>query len=161
MSSKNIQQPIGHIIFDHDGTLVKTDVNPYLLFDGIHEILIELKSLGFELYVWTSRPRKSTIESLKKHEIQHFFTELYCYDDGYSKPNPIGLEHLTSGIPKKSILHIGDSLTDLEGARAYGIEVVLACWNSRDQVNKYSNLADFTALNVSELRNIIKGKFNV
>lgn len=161
MGPKEKNMPIGHIVFDHDGTLVKTDVIPYVLFDGIRELLSELKSSGFELYVWTSRPRQSTQESLKKFEIQHFFSDLFCYDDGLPKPNPMGLIHLTKGHPKNIILHIGDSRTDLEGAKAYGIEAVLACWNNPDQVNNYNDIADYSALDLIELRKIIKGKFYV
>ncbi len=161
MDSKNNLTPTGHIVFDHDGTMVKTDVFPYLLFDGIRELLIDLKSLGFELYVWTSRPRRSTLESLNKFDITSFFTEIYCYDDGLPKPNPMGLAQLTEGFSKNKILHIGDSRGDLEGANAYGIEVVLACWNDPSQVNNYNDITDYAALDLSELREIIKGKFNV
>lgn len=161
MGPKENIMPTGHLVFDHDGTLVKTDVIPYVLFDGIRELLSELKSKGFELYVWTSRPRKSTKESLKKFEIQHFFTDIFCYDDGLPKPNPMGLAHLTEGFQKDKILHIGDSTTDLEGAKAFGIEVVLACWNNPNQVDNYNDLADYSALNLIELRKIIRGKFYV
>lgn len=161
MDSKNNPSATGYIIFDHDGTMVKTDVFPYLLFDGIRDLLIDLKTRGFELYVWTSRPRRSTLESLKKFDIDSFFTEIYCYDDGLPKPHPMGLMRLTEGFPKDKILHIGDSRGDLEGANAYGIEVVLACWNDPNQVDKYDDITDYTALDLSELRKIIKGKFNV
>lgn len=161
MCPKEKKLPPGHIVFDHDGTMVKTDVFPYVLFDGIRELLNELKLLGYELYVWTSRPRRSTQESLKKFDIQHLFTDIFCYDDGLPKPNPMGLIQLTQGLPKNKILHIGDSFSDLEGAKAYGIEVVLACWNNTDQVDKYSDMTDYTALNLGELREIIKGKFYV
>lgn len=161
MDSMNNLTQTGHIIFDHDGTLVKTDVFPYLLFDGIRELLADLKSQGFTLYVWTSRPRNSTLESLKKFDIGGFFTEIYCYDDGLPKPHPMGPMRLTKGFPKDKILHIGDSRGDLEGAQAYGIEVVLACWNDPIHVDKYNDITYYTALNLSELRKIIKGKFNV
>lgn len=165
MDKKLNASPSGHIVFDHDGTLVKTDIFPYLLFDGMAELLNDLKTQGFELYVWTSRPRKSTQDSLKRFEIQQYFKDIFCYDDGLHKPNPMGLECLTVGIPKNKILHIGDSLADLEGARAYGIGVVLACWNNPDQVQidkeKYNGLADYYASDLMELRTFIKGKFYV
>ena len=153
--------PAGHIIFDHDGTLVNTDVSPYTLFAGIRELLIDLKTGGFELYIWTARPRRSVLETINKLEIAHFFTDIFCYDDGIPKPNPAGLQKLTGGIAKNEILHIGDSMTDLEGAHAYGIEVVAACWNSPDQVDKYVDIADYTALDLNQCREIIKGKFYV
>jgi phosphoglycolate phosphatase len=159
-SSENIINR-GHIVFDHDGTLVNTDISPYSLFPGMKDLLVDLKAFGFELYIWTARPRRSVLESTKKLDIIHFFSELYCYDDGLPKPHVMGLEKLTSGISKKNILHIGDSLTDIQGAHAFGIEVVAACWNNPDQVNTYQALADYTALDLNQCREIIKGKFYV
>ncbi len=161
MNEKLSSSPIGHIIFDHDGTLVNTDFTPFTLFTGMRELLRDLKVLNFELYVWTSRPRRSTVESLKKQEIANFFTDIYCFDDGIPKPHTMGLKILTDGVPKDQILHIGDSMTDIEGAKAYGIEVIAACWNSPDQVEKYSQLADCTAININDCKNFIKRKFHV
>ena len=161
MNPKEKKHIQGHIIFDHDGTLVNTGTYPFSLFMGVRELLVELKNLNFKLYVWTARPRESTLESLKKLDIENFFSDLFCYDDGLPKPNSMGLHKLTDGIEKNKILHIGDSLTDVEGAKAFGIEVIAACWNSPDQVNKYKDIADFTALNLRECGEIIKRKFYV
>lgn len=161
MNPKEKEKTRGHIVFDHDGTLVNTSVFPYFLFDGMREFLVELKSLGFKLYVWTARPRRSTTETMAKLDINTLFTDIYCYDDGIPKPSTMGLEKLTGGISKKDILHIGDSLTDFEGAKAFGIEVIAACWNNPDQVNKYKDCADYTAANLNQCREIIKGKFHV
>jgi phosphoglycolate phosphatase len=150
----------GHIIFDHDGTLVDTNTSPFILFKGMKELLQDLKSQQFELFIWTARPRRSTIESIKRLDVAQYFTEIYCFDDGIPKPHPMGLAELTNGQPKEKILHIGDSLTDFDGAKAYGIEVIAACWNTPDQVQKYVQLADYIALTIDECRQIIFKKFN-
>lgn len=151
----------GHIIFDHDGTLVNTECSPFILFKGMREFLMELKSLNFELYIWTARPRRSALESIKSLGIASFFTGIYCFDDGIPKPHPMGLMNLTDGIPKNKILHIGDSPSDFEGAKLYGIEVIAACWNNTSQVKNYAELADYTAINLDECLGIIKRKFYV
>ena len=161
MSAKNLDLIPGHIIFDHDGTLVKTDTSQYTLFAGMRDLLLELKSQNYELYIWTARPRQSTLDIIKKMDIAQFFTELFCYDDGIPKPHAMGLIKLTAGIDKKSILHIGDSPSDIEGAKAYGIEVIAACWNRPNQVNNGLAGANYTANSIEECRQIIKGKFYV
>jgi phosphoglycolate phosphatase len=163
MSEKDFENglktPKGHIIFDHDGTLVDTNKSPFVLFKGVRELLQELKARHFELFIWTARPRRSTIESIKRLEISRYFTEIYCFDDGIPKPHPMGPAELTAGVPKEEILHIGDSLTDFDGAHAFGIEVIAACWNAPDQVQKYAQFADYTALTIDECRQIIEKKF--
>lgn len=157
--NSKVSQVPGHIIFDHDGTLVDTNASPFILFKGMKELLSDLKSQNFELFIWTARPRRSTIESIKRLEIAHYFTEIYCFDDGIPKPHPMGLAELTDGQNKEKILHIGDSFTDFDGAKAYGIEVVAACWNTPDQVEKYVQFADYVALTIDECRQIIERKF--
>ena len=159
MKLKNMNEIPGYIIFDHDGTLVNTETRDYFVFPEIKEFLIELKSLGFELYIWTARPRRSTLEIIKSLGIATYFSDLYCYDDGVPKPHPMGLSQLTPDIDKMKILHIGDSLSDIEGAKAYGIEVVLACWNNPNQVKTMSRLADYTTDKIADVRAIIKEKF--
>ena len=157
---ENLNSP-GHIVFDHDGTLVNTDISPFILYEGIRELLDDLKSKGFILHIWTARPRRSVLKSTDDLGILIYFTDIFCSDDGPSKPNPFGLAKLTSGIGKNEILHIGDSLSDIEGAKAYGIEVVAACWNNPNQVNNYKEIANYTAIDLNQCRQIIKGKFYV
>jgi phosphoglycolate phosphatase-like HAD superfamily hydrolase len=151
----------GYIVFDHDGTLVDTGVHPYQLFEGMKDFLVELKSQGFVLAIWTARPRKSTLEITKRLDISQYFDEFYCFDDGLSKPHPQGLSKLCDGIDKNKILHIGDSLSDIDGAHAFGIEVVAACWGDLNLLDKFQPLANYTARNLDECRMIIKGKFHV
>jgi phosphoglycolate phosphatase-like HAD superfamily hydrolase len=149
----------GHIIFDHDGTLVKVQSGGISLFSGMKDLLIQLKKENYELYIWTARGRSSTIMSLKSLDVAHFFNELYCYDDGIPKPHPIGLQKLTNGIEKKNILHIGDSFSDYEGAKNFDIDFVFAGWNQPDQANSLRDIMPAIATNLTELKKLIDKKF--
>ena len=157
---RNISPP-KMIIFDHDGTLVNTETPNFKLFPGIKELLVDCTALGFDLAVWTARSHRSTVDSLKSLDIAQFFREIYGHDDGLSKPHPMGLETLTSGIEKKNLLHIGDSVGDLDGANGFGIEVIAACWNSRNQVEIFQQKTPFVVFTPAECRAIIAKKFNV
>lgn len=151
----------GMIIFDHDGTLVNTDVPDFKLFDGIKELLVDLSEAGLEMSVWTARSHRSTVESLKRLEVINYFSEIYGNDDGLSKPNPWGLTKITEGLEKKKLIHIGDSLGDLEGASSFGIDVIAACWNSTNQVEIFKRKTPFLAMTPDDCRKIIAAKFNV
>jgi len=151
----------GHIIFDHDGTLVDTENRSFLLFLGVANLLRFLVNEDFKLSIWTARPRRSTLEIINHLEIASYFSQIYCSDDGPPKPDPAGLAQLTKGFSKEQCLHIGDSPGDFQGAHDFGIQVVAACWNNVFTVEKYSKLADYTALNLEDCKKIIKGKFNV
>ncbi|MBC7712601.1 MAG: HAD family hydrolase [Rhizobacter sp.] len=157
---KNISTP-GMIIFDHDGTLVNTNEPDFKLFPGIKELLVDLNNLGLEMSVWTARGHRSTVESLKTLQIANFFWEIYGHDDGIAKPHPSGLAKISEGFAKEKIIHIGDSLGDLEGAAAFGIEAIAACWNSSNQVEIFKRKTPFVAMTPDDCRKIISAKFNV
>ncbi|MBC7427329.1 MAG: HAD family hydrolase [Bacteriovorax sp.] len=157
---KNILTP-GMIIFDHDGTLVNTNEPDFKLFSGIKELLVDLDQAGFEMSVWTARGHRSTLESLKTLQIASYFWEIYGHDDGLSKPHPAGLAKISEGFGKDKLLHIGDSVGDLEGAAAFGIDVIAACWNSTNQVETFKRKTSFLAMMPDDCRKIIAAKFNV
>jgi phosphoglycolate phosphatase-like HAD superfamily hydrolase len=160
LKMKNISSP-GLIIFDHDGTLVDTDSPDFKVFPGIKELLVDCQKLKFDLAVWTARSHKSTVESLKSLDIAHFFGEIYGHDDGLSKPHPMGLQQISAGLNKQQILHIGDSIGDVEGALSFGIEVIAACWNNRNQVVIFQRKTPYVALEARDCRRFIAKKFNV
>lgn len=149
----------GHIIFDHDGTLVNMNHREIQLFEGMEDFLRELKNQNFALYVWTARPRASALDILTKLNVLNLFNDFYCYGDGYPKPDIAGLEKLTSGIEKNKILHIGDSLIDIEGAQNFGIEVIAACWNDPEQAESFIKYTPLVANNLNDCRKIIRGKY--
>ncbi|MGB0453055.1 MAG: HAD family hydrolase [Bacteriovoracaceae bacterium] len=119
------------IVFDCDGTLLRSSPEGPIIYTGIRELLEQLKNDGHELYVWTGRDRGSTIEYLKSLDIISFFIDFSCADDGLSKPHPDGPTKMLGGEDKENIILIGDSLNDLHGAKNYGISFIFVDWESR------------------------------
>ncbi len=148
------------VIFDHDGTLVNTELREYVLFPGIKELIIHLKENGFKLSVWTARSKESTKQSLLRLEIHEYFDEIYGHDSGFPKPHPMGLENLSLGYEKSKVIHIGDSLADLEGALNFGIDVIAACWNNPNQVKNFKQKTDMIALAPIDCESYIFKKFS-
>lgn len=149
----------GHIIFDHDGTLVDTLGGKFILFPGMRELLIKLHKENYNLYVWTARGRQSTLNSLRDNQVLELFTSFSCADDGISKPNPMGLIKMLEGVSKKSIIHIGDSRGDIDGAEQFGIDVVFAAWSDREMGNVYKNMTSMVAFDLKQLEEFINLKF--
>jgi phosphoglycolate phosphatase len=97
-------------------------------YEGMATLLQNLEQAGHRLVVWTGRDRASTLELLRAAGILRYFEELCCADDTTPKPHPAGLAVLLDGHDKNECLHIGDSYTDIQGARDYGISSVGALW---------------------------------
>lgn len=118
----------------------------YELFPGISELVKELSVQDYALYVWTARDRYSTRAILTKLGMMPYFFELSCADDAPTKPSPIGLqEMLGPNVDKSKVVMIGDSFTDIFGARNYGCSSIYAQWGGSMTVGEVKEL-DPTAI---------------
>lgn len=147
-----------HIVFDHDGTLVDTSKAPSL-FKGMHKLLQDLKEQGIKIYVWTARDRHSTVEILKSLDIIALFEDISCGNDCATKPSPEGLESMLFGVDKDKIAVIGDSPSDIAGAKNFGVLGIAAFWcyegvNHAERFLKNIE-ADHTCRTVEECRELI------
>lgn len=154
-----------HVVFDCDGTLVDTRVFPYQLFPGIKDLLLDLHHDHF-LYVWTARDRRSTRRILEESGVYHLFEKVCTVDDALPKPNIDGIQHLVGEFPKKSCCVIGDTSSDIMGAKNFGVLGLGAVWNIDAKVEILREAgADFIVshpLECSKLvREILKGEEHV
>lgn len=102
----------------------------YDLFPGIKDLLLELGKANFLLYVWTGRDRKTTLEILKKLDVAKYFLDFRCVDDTTPKPHPQGIFELVGNdCPKDKVIVIGDSYTDIRGARSFGCQSIGCTWS--------------------------------
>lgn len=145
-----------HVIFDCDGTLVDTSSYKHKLFPGIKELVVELSHENL-LYVWTARDRASTLRILGDLGISSYFESISTSDDAYPKPHVAGIAQLVGSIDKKCICIIGDSSSDMLGAKNFGVMGIGAIWNhgASPQVLRDSG-ADFIVSHPSECSKLIE-----
>lgn len=101
------------------------------IFPGMLELIKELKSRGCKLAIVTSRLRNTTIQGLKKYDLEQYFDYIVTADDtDKHKPDPtpinIALEKLNSR-PEETLM-IGDSMFDILCAHNAGVKSVLVGW---------------------------------
>jgi phosphoglycolate phosphatase len=95
-------------------------------FHGVPEGLVALRAAGFRLGCITNKAEKFTLPLLKDTGLAGFF-ELILSGDllPKKKPDPMPLLHACEkfGIQPSEMLLIGDSLNDVQAARAAGCHV--------------------------------------
>ena len=114
------------------------------LYDGIKELLHELKDEGFKLAVATNSYRVSTQQSLSHLQILSLFDKLACYDDvPQGKPHPDMLFQLLDAfqIEAKEALFIGDSERDAEASKSAKIDYLMVNWGFSDHADAIENIA--------------------
>ena len=63
---------------------------PFRLFPGLKDLVLKLRSMDYQTYVWTARDRRSTLRILKELEIAEHFLEKVISDAGKGSKEPNG-----------------------------------------------------------------------
>jgi len=101
------------------------------VYDGIDELLRELKSKGCALAVATNAYKSVTIKSLKALGILELFDEVVCGDEVVeAKPSPEMLIKILKSLKKSpdEAIFIGDGERDLLASKRAKIEFILINW---------------------------------
>ncbi|GAB4261625.1 MAG: HAD-IA family hydrolase [Methylomicrobium sp.] len=100
------------------------------LFEGVFDMLLQLKADGYRLAVATGKGRNGLQAALTQTDTAHLFDLTRCADETASKPSPIMLNEIieTVGISSDRTLMVGDSIHDLQMARNAGVaSAAVAC----------------------------------
>ena len=95
-------------------------------FPGVHETLARLKDAGSRLGILTNKPAELTGPLLERLALQDYFTAVYgAGRKAYSKPDPRIFRDVLEELGGGRAVMIGDSVTDLQTARAAGAPCIL------------------------------------
>ena len=104
-------------------------------FEGMGEILQDLKDAGLRLGIVTSRTRDEFKKSVERYDFIRNFEVIICADDTKKhKPAP---EPILAALDKMQIapsraLYVGDSSYDMACAKAAGADGALALWGAHE-----------------------------
>lgn len=102
------------------------------VFEGVPELLAELKRLNYKTGLVTSRMAGTTWEGLRQYGLAEYFDVVVsCDDTDKHKPDPtpvyIALERLGSQ-PQNTVM-LGDTMFDILCARNAGVTSILVGWH--------------------------------
>ena len=125
------------------------------LFEGAHELIIELHRRGFKLAVATGKGRRGLDLALEHCGLAKYFHETRTMGECFSKPHPQMLDELMDELvvrPERTLM-IGDTSYDLEMAQNAGVKSVAVTFGaqSRDKLVGYNPLHIFDEF--TDLRN--------
>jgi phosphoglycolate phosphatase len=104
------------------------------LFDGVHEMLDELKSRKHKLAVATGKGRSGLDKVLQETGCVHYFNTSRCSDETSSKPDPRMLHEIMQelGVPAAETLMIGDTEYDMAMANNAGVSALAVSYGVHD-----------------------------
>ncbi len=129
------------------------------VYEGIPNLLAELKNQGLRLTVATSKPAVFSEKILRRFDLAKYFDFLSGSElDGTRVKKADVIEYAIENLgitDRSSILMVGDRLHDIEGAHKSGVEACGVLWGYGDRNEHTECGADCIAATLNELKEII------
>lgn len=125
------------------------------LYPGVKELLQFLKEKNILLSIYTGKGREASLLTLKKLEIYDFFDLIITGSDVKDhKPSPEGIEIFLDkySLDKERVLMVGDAPADIKAARAAGVQVASAVWDSYAREEVLEMESNFVFHTVEEMK---------
>jgi phosphoglycolate phosphatase len=106
-----------------------------LLYDGVREMLADLRGRGRRLAVATGKARRGLDRALDATGLRPCFEATRCADEGFAKPHPgmlLTLLDLTGVDPGRALM-VGDTTHDLELAANAGVDAVAVSYGAHHE----------------------------
>lgn len=96
------------------------------LIEGAVEALKTGQELGYKNMILTSDSRQSTLNFIKKFELEYYISEIVCGDDTpYSKPDIRVLDaQVEAGLNLKEVVMVGDNSADTLLGKEEGVTTI-------------------------------------
>jgi len=127
-------------------------------YSGVKDGLRSLSDAGFRLACVTNKPAMFTLPLLEKSGLHDFFEIVVSGDTlAKKKPDPIQLQHICAefDVPIIEALLVGDSVTDIEAARAAGCYIVTVPYGYNQGKSLDTTLVDATIDDLTELTGLL------
>jgi phosphoglycolate phosphatase len=123
------------------------------LFDGVREMLVELRDTGYLLGVATGKSRVGLNRALDQAHLTSLFDCTRCADETFSKPHPAMLHELTRelGQDLARTVMVGDTTHDLLMAQNAGAAGVGVAYGAHSQDSLLTMTPRYIASDVSAL----------
>ena len=120
---------------DYDNEYSKCYCDKTYVFDGITEILAELKILGFKTAILSNKQDAFVKGIANKLFAERTFDFVMGQSDFPTKPNPASALYVAKmiGAKPESCIYVGDSDVDVATAKNAGMKFIGVKWGYRDE----------------------------
>ena len=129
------------------------------LFDGVSEVLKELKNRGYKLGILTNKPQITTDDVNQRYLKEFSFDSIIGQRDGVKcKPDPTAVLSMLKemDVLPENAYFVGDGETDTEVSINANMNGIAVLWGYRDYEDLYCAGARTFCASPKELLNLIK-----
>ena len=104
------------------------------LFDGVPDMLGQLREQRVKLAVATGKGRAGLDRVLATSRLESYFDFTRCADESFGKPNPAMLHDIMThlGLDARRVLMVGDTTHDVQMAHNAGVDSIAVSYGAHD-----------------------------
>lgn len=123
-------------------------------FEGIKEVMIEIKKRGIEVGIISSDTKKNILEFLEKEKMEVDY--LMTGNNLFGKDKLINKYLKQRGLEREEVIYLGDEIRDVEACRRVGVKVAAVTWgfNSKEALIRLQ--PDWVIEKPAELMTVLK-----
>ena len=127
-------------------------------YAGIPDMLANLKALGHDLYVATSKPEDTALEIMDHFDLSKYFTRICgaTMDEARNSKDKVIAYLLDSCGRGENIVMVGDTVYDVVGAKAHNIPTIGVAWGYGNVEDMEKAGAQAIAYEVPQLFDLLK-----
>lgn len=138
------------------------EIDTLTVFPEIPDLLQELKSLGKQLFVVSSKKSDVLLRNLQKLQIDNYFNDIIGSDKvTHYKPHPEGILRIVElyNLDKKETVMIGDAIFDLQMAKSANVASCGVTWGSHKKEKLLEEEPTFLVEEVKQLLHLEDSHF--
>jgi phosphoglycolate phosphatase len=128
-------------------------------YDGIYELLDELKKLNCNLAILSNKPHEFTVAYADLLFKDYDFKEIHGQKEEIpKKPDPIAAINIANSFNEacENIYFVGDTMVDMQTAKNANMKGIGVLWGFRDEKELVDNGASFVVKHPLDILEIIK-----
>lgn len=129
------------------------------VYEGIPELLQNLKSAGYRLILATAKPEMFSFEIMEHFELSQYFDLMYGCDESKSRMNKVDVIRdimaFHPDITRENTIMIGDRDHDVLGAAQNGLDCIGVLYGFGDREELQNAGAKYIVESVGELQSLL------
>lgn len=130
------------------------------LFDGIEDVLRDLKRQHYTLYIISSNSRRNIRRFLVEHGLSDTFKRVYGSVGWFGKGRILKKVLRSQHLPPESTAYVGDEVRDMIGAKYAGMLTVAVNWGFASEENLLFYNPTVLVRTPAELQHFFEGLSN-
>lgn len=134
---------------------MRAQMNRVGIFEGIPEVIRDLRGAGYELYIMSSNSVQNIELFLERHNLSQEFVKIYGNIGLLGKRRILKQLVRRNHLDPDETIYIGDEVRDIQAVKQTGVKIVAVTWGFNTEEILVKHHPDFIARDPAELMELI------